>query len=281
MLFKKSVLIIAFIVISAYFIPLAAESVFVKSGVIYEGKVVRENDNQVVLVLKDSTEIKIPRNNIIRILLHNNYKKKQYLNKLNGDVIEIYLVDEDQDSYTYRTDLYSSEEYRISKDDVDGITKKRRSVIQEKAAQDKKTGKEKQVKTDNGTSKAGTDGYALIAGAGFPYGLFGLQGAYYWQLNNSTSLAPYFGPGVVVPAMGGGTVPLSLGSMLIYGERHRFFVDLTCVCVIGEAVGGSLSAGYEFCSNSGIIFRISAGAAFIGDSWCPYPLPAIGVGYKF
>lgn len=263
-------------------LPVLAESVFMKSGDIYEGRIIKENDASIVLVLKDRTEIKIQRRNIIRILLHNSYKQKKYLYKMNGDVLEIYLVDEDADSYTYRKDLYSSDEYRISKDDVDGITKKQKTVTQDNG-QGKKEKHNTRVKPETiEIVKAQTDGFVVTAGVGFPYGVAGLQGAYYLHLDSVTTLAPYLGPGVIVPLLGDGLVPVSFGSMLIYGTRHRLFVDFTCLCIFQDnAIGGALAAGYEFCANNGIVFRVSVSAAFIGDDWCPYPLPAIGIGYKF
>jgi len=260
-----------------------AESVFMKSGDIYEGRIIKENDTSVVLVLKDRTEIKIQRRNIIRILLHNSYKQKKYLYKMNGDVIDIYLVDEDADSYTYRKELYSSDEYRISRDDVDGITKKQKTVTQDINAQGKKEKHNRQVKPEiTEIVNSQTDGFVVTVGAGFPYGVFGFHGAYYMHLDSLTTLAPYCGPGVIAIPLFKSGFPISFGSMLIFGKRHRLFIDLTGFGIIGHSgIGGSLGAGYEFCANNGIVFRISATAAFIEDDWCPYPLPAVGIGYKF
>lgn len=118
------VIVLIFISTTAF-----AESVFLKDGTIYEGKIVKEDDNSVVLLSSDKTEIKIQRSNIIRVIFHKNYRNKQYLHKMNGDVIEMYLVDEDSNNYTYRTDLTSPDEVSISKNDVDGITKTKMGVI--------------------------------------------------------------------------------------------------------------------------------------------------------
>lgn len=272
-IFSTAILITLLIVVPSF-----AESVFIKNGQIYEGRIVKENDSAVVIVLKDRTEMKIPRSNIIRITPNSNYKKMQYLKKMDGDVVEIYLVDEDAESYTYRTELDSPDEHRIAKDDVDGITKKRTGTedadVQPENADSEKSGE--------------TGGYSLSAGGGIPYGIAGLQYSYYFKIIPDFSIAPYVGTGVIYPVFKSGFVPFSFGSMFTYGTRHRAFADFTYSFYQDSNSEDrrlfSGAAGYEFCSDGGLVFRVSAGPAYEihGREGRLFPvLPAVGIGFKF
>ena len=113
-----SVLVIFFIIEAAY-----AESVFLKDGSIVQGKVISENSKSLKLACTDESKREVFRSNILRVLYHDEYKFKRYLNKVDGSVLEVYIVDEDKNSYTYRTDLYSPKETKILKDRVDSISK--------------------------------------------------------------------------------------------------------------------------------------------------------------
>ena len=113
------------LIIILIFTPGFSESVFLKNGTIFEGKVVKENDSSLTLVSSDNTKIEIQRSNIVRVLFHKNYKTKKFLNKMNGDVVEMYLVDEDNSNFYYRTDLNSADEVVVPKSEVNGITKTR------------------------------------------------------------------------------------------------------------------------------------------------------------
>lgn len=277
-MFSKRIVLLLTAIVLLITISLHAESVFIKNGQIYEGKIVKENDSAVVIVLKDRTEIKIPRSNIIRITLSSNYKKLQYLKKMDGDAIEIYLVDEDAESYTYRTELESPDEYRILKDDVDGITKKPTAAddwdVQPENADSEKSG------------EAG--GYSISAGGGIPYGIAGLQYSYYFKIIPEFSIAPYAATGVVYPFIKSGFVPFSFGTMFAYGTRHRLFADFT-FCFYQDSQSEdrrifSGAAGYEFCPDGGFIVRIAAGPCYElhdGKGRLFPVLPSAGVGFKF
>jgi len=108
-----------------------AESIFLKDGSIVEGKVIKETDAELQVELTDGTNRNFFRKDIIRTIYHDTYKNLKYLNKMDGSVITVYLVDEDKTSYTYRLKLDSPDEVRISKDDVDSISKKKVPVVQE------------------------------------------------------------------------------------------------------------------------------------------------------
>jgi formylglycine-generating enzyme required for sulfatase activity len=108
---------------------LFAEAVFTKDGSIVEGKILRESRPSVQIKLSDGKVKDVPRSEILRILYHDNYKNKRYMTKMDGTVIEVYIVDEDKTSYTYRMNIDSPEEIKILKDDVDSIS--RRKVVSE------------------------------------------------------------------------------------------------------------------------------------------------------
>ena len=124
--FRKS----AFSIISGVFFILIltgssfAESVFLKDGSIVEGKVTKETDLELQIDFPDGTNRKLLRKDIIRTLYHDDYKNKRYLNKMDGEVLEVYIVDEDKASYTYRNDLNIFNEVKILRTDVDSISKR-------------------------------------------------------------------------------------------------------------------------------------------------------------
>lgn len=101
------------------------ESVFLKDGNILEGKISKENDKKITITLSEDETREIDRKDIIRTVYHGNYKDKRYLTKMDGTVIEVYIVDEDKAGYTYRVKLDSPDEVRIAKDEVDGISKRK------------------------------------------------------------------------------------------------------------------------------------------------------------
>jgi len=104
------------------------ESVFLKDGNILEGKISKENDKKITITLSTDEVKEIDRKDIIRTVYHSNYKDKRYLTKMDGTVIEVYIVDEDKTGYIYRLKLDSADEVRIAKDDVDGISKRKVTI---------------------------------------------------------------------------------------------------------------------------------------------------------
>lgn len=101
------------------------ESVFLKDGNILEGKISKENDKKITITLLTDETREIERKDIIRTIYHSNYKDKKYLTKMDGTVLEVYIVDEDKTVYFYRLKLDSPDEVRIAKDEVDGISKRK------------------------------------------------------------------------------------------------------------------------------------------------------------
>lgn len=115
------------------------ESIFLKDGNILEGKISKENDKKITITLSEDETREIDRKDIIRTVYHSNYKDKRYLTKMDGTVIEVYIVDEDKTGYIYRVKLDSPDEVRISKDEVDGISKRKvvAPVVREETREEK------------------------------------------------------------------------------------------------------------------------------------------------
>lgn len=123
---RLSVIIsVVFLLILSFITFSFGESVFLKDGNILEGKITKENDKKITIVLAEEETREIERKDIIRTVYHSNYKDKRYLTKMDGTVLEVYIVDEDKTGYTYRLKLDSADEIRIAKDDVDGISKRK------------------------------------------------------------------------------------------------------------------------------------------------------------
>jgi hypothetical protein len=118
----KKILVIAFVIIS---VQLSAESVFLKDGSIFEGSVQKEVNKKIVLKLSNGTQKEFDKSSIIRVLYHDTYKDRRRLTKMDGSVMDVFIVDEEKDSYTYRIDLSSPKEIKIAKADVDSISKRK------------------------------------------------------------------------------------------------------------------------------------------------------------
>jgi hypothetical protein len=84
-----------------------------------------ETDVGLTIILKDGKRQAVARNNMLRTLFNDNYKKKQFIQLKNGEIIEGHIVAEDRDSYTLRKDLASNKEFTYAKSAVEGITKTR------------------------------------------------------------------------------------------------------------------------------------------------------------
>ena len=100
-----------------------AESLFLKDGKIVEGKIAKETDAEVTLDLAGGGTRTIQRAQLLRVLYQSSYKEKRYISLLNGTELEGYIVDEDNSNYTYRADLSSAAEAKISKEEINGIFK--------------------------------------------------------------------------------------------------------------------------------------------------------------
>ncbi len=97
---------------------LSAEFVFHKDGSIIEGSILSDTDKSVIVITKDKKQKLFPREKIIRILYGKLKTGKVYIQKRDGEGITAFVVDKDQDSYTFRNDLYKPEEFTLNRSDV-------------------------------------------------------------------------------------------------------------------------------------------------------------------
>ncbi|HNW30874.1 MAG TPA: fibronectin type III domain-containing protein, partial [Spirochaetota bacterium] len=112
-----------------------AEVVFLRDGRIVEGKVLNETPAAVTVRKRDGSLAEFGRGAVLRILYTDVYMGKVYIHKTDGKMVEAYVVDEDRDSYTVRTDLNSPKEMVIKRQDVLFMVRKNPSALKEKVAQ--------------------------------------------------------------------------------------------------------------------------------------------------
>ncbi len=129
-LIKSIVLVILFTLPAS---EIYAESIFMKDGTIIDGIVVKDSEMSSTVRTQNGKVIEISKKDILRVIFDAGYKNKIYIYKLNGDVIEAYIVNEDRESYTYRTDLASSRETVLKKSQINLISRQKLPGIKEKA----------------------------------------------------------------------------------------------------------------------------------------------------
>lgn len=115
--FNRFILFITILLLPA---ALMAESVFLKDGSITEGRITRET-NSIIIIRTGSGQETIKRQNILRIIYNNEYKKIKYIYLNNGTNIKGYIVGENRNSYIIRGNLGSPNERTIAKEDINGI----------------------------------------------------------------------------------------------------------------------------------------------------------------
>jgi hypothetical protein len=124
------VLLTALLFSTIIIIPLNAEFIFTKTGEIIEGTIVSDSANSVMLRTADKKQIKIMRDNIMRILYTKLKMGKVFIQKRDGKAIMAFIVDEDQESYTCRKELYSPEEFNLKRSEVLFMAEKNPSGLQ-------------------------------------------------------------------------------------------------------------------------------------------------------
>lgn len=99
-------------------IQLHAESVFIKDGSIIQGSIVSDTADTITMYTTEKKTVTIQRSRIMRILYTELYMGKIFVNLIDGSVIEVYMVDENRDTFTFRKDLYKPEELVVKREDV-------------------------------------------------------------------------------------------------------------------------------------------------------------------
>ncbi|MBP7736242.1 MAG: hypothetical protein KA369_09745 [Spirochaetes bacterium] len=113
----------------------SAEVVFLRDGRIVEGKILNETPAAVTVKKRDGSTAVFGRGAVLRILYTDVYMGKVYIHRTDGKVVEAFIVDEDRETYTVRTDLNSTKEMVIRRQDVLFMARKNPSALKEKVAQ--------------------------------------------------------------------------------------------------------------------------------------------------
>jgi len=133
---KTNILLIIFFVFITS-TALFAEYVFLKDGSIVKCRIESETKSSITARLADGKQVTFIPKNIIRILYTELYMGKIFVNKTDGTVLEVYMVDEDQTTYTFRKDLYKPEEFTVKRDEVLFTTRKNPSGLTGTAKNDR------------------------------------------------------------------------------------------------------------------------------------------------
>ncbi len=114
---KLKILIPALVILAAA-IQLHAESVFINDGSIIQGSIVSDTTDTITIYTTQKKTIEIQRSRIMRILYTELYMGKIFVNLIDGSVLQVYMVDENRDTFTFRKDLYKPEEMVVKREDV-------------------------------------------------------------------------------------------------------------------------------------------------------------------
>src|SRR4030042_5895840 len=97
---------------------LAAEFVFLKDGMIIECRILNESPSTMIVLEAGGKKSTVGRKNIMRVLYTQLYRGRLYIQRIDGSVIEAYIIDEDQEHYILRADINSPREFTIRREDV-------------------------------------------------------------------------------------------------------------------------------------------------------------------
>jgi hypothetical protein len=97
---------------------LRAEYVFLKTGEIMEGTVIADTPTVITIRDKDKQIATFKKSDVLRIQFAKIYIGKVYIQKTDGTNITGYIVEENSDAYTLRSELNSPKEFILKRDDV-------------------------------------------------------------------------------------------------------------------------------------------------------------------
>lgn len=95
-----------------------SEYLFRKDGSIIHGKITTETSKIVMIRKADGKSERVERSDIMRILYTELYMGKVFIRLTTGKVLEGYMVDEDQTTYTFRKELNRPEEFTLPRSKV-------------------------------------------------------------------------------------------------------------------------------------------------------------------
>lgn len=97
---------------------LRSENVFLKDGRIINGSIVGDAAASITVRKSDGKKEVVPRGDILRILYTNLKMGKIHVQMRDGSNFEAFIVDEDQDTYTFRKVLQSPAEMKVNRSDI-------------------------------------------------------------------------------------------------------------------------------------------------------------------
>lgn len=95
-----------------------SEFIFLKDGSIVSGTIVKDAATSITVQKQDKKLETIQRANILRILYTRLNLGKIHVQMRDGKNFEAYIVDEDQESYTFRKNLYKADEINVKRNEV-------------------------------------------------------------------------------------------------------------------------------------------------------------------
>nr|MBP7584671.1 fibronectin type III domain-containing protein [Spirochaetota bacterium] len=113
------------------------EVIFLKDGSLVHGRVTQDAAEYITVRKEDNKTEKILRKEIMRILYTKLNMGKIYIQKRDGKGFTAFIVDEDQESYTFRKDLHSPAEFSLKRADVLFIADRNPSGLKGEAETDR------------------------------------------------------------------------------------------------------------------------------------------------
>ena len=120
------------LIIAAFAGEIRAEHIFLKDGSIINGAIVNDAAKSIIVRKADGKTDAIPRDRIMRILYTNLKMGKIHVQMRDGSNFEAFVVDEDQDTYTFRKVLLSPEETKVNRSDILFISERNPSGLKGK-----------------------------------------------------------------------------------------------------------------------------------------------------
>ena len=115
--------------------PSFSEHIFLKDGKIIIGTIVRDGAGSITIRKKDRKIQQYKRKNIMRILYMRVYMGKIFVRMTDGRTLQVYKVDEDQETYTLRKNLYVPKEFKVLRKQVMFIARSNPTDLKAKAGQ--------------------------------------------------------------------------------------------------------------------------------------------------
>ena len=115
---------------------LRAEYLFLKDGSIIKGTVESETPKGTIVRLPTGKSMTINPKDVLRTLYTELYMGQIHIQKVDGSTIDAYMVDEDQQSITFRKDINKPEEFILKREDIFFTTRKNPVGLEGKAETD-------------------------------------------------------------------------------------------------------------------------------------------------